>query len=129
MSIFRTSTDRIEDILFEAESSLTSPEVRKTRDHVEQLLHPDFSETGSAGEVYDRETMIDMMTSEAPGVVLILDFEADRLSDDVAVVKYRSVGLNGQETRRTSLWVNHEGDWRLRHHQGTRVPDRWNNRV
>ena len=72
--------------------------------------------------------MIDMMTTEAPGEVLIRDFEAQRLSEDVAVVKYRSVGLTGQETRRTSVWVNQGGSWRLRHHQGTRVPDRWNHR-
>lgn len=125
VSIFRPTTDRIEDILFEAESSLTDPEIRKTRARVELLLHPEFSETGSAGDVYDRDTMIDMMTTEAPGEVMIRDFEAQRLSEDVAVVKYRSVGMTGQETRRTSVWVNHRGNWRLRHHQGTRVPDRW----
>jgi ribonuclease HI len=128
VSFFRQSTDSIEDILYAAESSLTDPEVRKTRARVELLLHPEFSETGSSGDVYDRDTMIDMMTTEAPGEVLIRDFEAQRLSEDVAVVKYRSVGLTGQETRRTSVWVNQGGSWRLRHHQGTRVPDRWNHR-
>lgn len=128
VSIFRQTVDRIEDILYEAETSLTNPDVRKTRARVELLLHPEFSETGSAGDVYDRATIIDMMTTEAPGQVIIRDFEASRLSEDVAVVSYRSVGLTGQETRRTSLWVNHEGNWRLRHHQGTRVPDRWNQR-
>lgn len=119
-------TDRLGRVLFEAESSLTDPDVRKTRAHVERLLHPEFSETGSTGDVYDRATMIEMMTTEDPGEVMIRDFDVQRLSDDVAVVRYRSIGMTGQETRRTSVWVSHQGTWRLRHHQGTRVPDRWN---
>lgn len=130
MSTFRpTPTDRLGRVLFEAESSLTDPEVRKTRARVEMLLHPEFSETGSTGDVYDRATMIEMMTNEDPGEVMIRDFEAQRLSEDVAVVRYRSIGMLGQETRRTSVWVSHRGTWRLRHHQGTRVPDRWNQHV
>ncbi|HET9259677.1 MAG TPA: DUF4440 domain-containing protein [Acidimicrobiia bacterium] len=126
MSIFRQTVDQIDDILYEAEAALTNPDVRQVRARIELLLHPDFSEVGSAGDIYDRATIIDMMTTEAPGEVMIRDFEAQRLSEDVAVVRYRSVGLTGQETRRTSLWVNYEGNWRLRHHQGTKVPDRWN---
>lgn len=127
MTTFRTQpADRLGRVLFEAEFALTDPEVRKTKEHVEMLLHPEFSETGSTGEVYDRATMIEMMTTEDPGEVMIRDFDVQRFSDDVAVVRYRSIGSAGQETRRTSVWVMDRGRWRLRHHQGTRVPDRWN---
>ena len=129
MTTFRTQqTDRLRRVLFEAEFALTDPEVRKIRERVEMLLHPEFSETGSTGDVYDRDTMIGMMTTENPGEVMIRDFDVQRFSEDVAVVRYRSIGSAGQETRRTSVWVNHGGSWRLRHDQGTRVPDRWNQR-
>jgi len=115
----------IDDVLYEAEMALTDPEVRRSREHVEALLHPEFSETGSSGEVYDRERMIEMMTGESPGEVIIRDFVAAPMSEDIALVTYRSVGLSGQEARRSSVWIRVGERWQLRHHQGTRVPDRW----
>lgn len=45
------------------------------------------------------------------------------LSEDVALVTYRSVarapGAAAQSAWRSSIWVRHEGRWRLRFHQGT----------
>lgn len=112
---------RVDDALYDSEMALTDPDVRRSRQHLETLLHPDFSETGSTGEAYDRATMIDLMVSEVPGRVMIRDFSATRLSDDVALVSYRSIGTSGQEVRRTSVWVRGDDRWQLRHHQGTRV--------
>jgi ribonuclease HI len=116
---------RFEKELYDAEVALTDPDVRSSRSLLEELLHDDFSETGSSGEVYDRDTMIDMMTSEAPGLVVIRDFTASRLSESVAIANYRSIGVSGQEVKRTSVWIELDGVWRLRHHQGTRVADLW----
>jgi len=124
--MWRSATrDRVEDMLYDAEKALTDPELRSSPSLIEQLLHPEFAEIGSSGEVYDRATMIEMMTTEMPGDVLIRDFTVDRLSDDIVLVKYRSVGTSGQEARRSSIWVRTDDRWQLRHHQGTRVPDRW----
>lgn len=111
--------------LYECETALTDPEVRSSRERVEALLHADFTETGSGGEVYDRATIIEMMTTGAPGEVVIRDFAATHLSSEIALVTYRSIGTSGQEARRTSIWVLEDGRWQLRHHQGTRVPDHW----
>lgn len=124
MTLWRTSKSTVTDALYEAETALSDPAVRCSRDHVEALLHPDFSETGSSGEVYDRAEMVDMMTMEDPGEVLILDFKVRRVTDDFALVTYRSVGMSGREARRSSVWVNTDDRWQLLHHQGTRVPDR-----
>jgi len=112
---------RVDAALYDGELALTDPDVRHSRERLESLLHGDFTETGSTGEVYDRSTMVDMMVSEVPGRVMIRDFSAERLSDDVALVTYRSIGTSGQEVRRTSVWVRADDRWQLRHHQGTRV--------
>ena len=112
-------------ILFEAESALTDPETRRSRERIEKLLHPEFTETGSSGTVYDRETMIEMMLGEVPGKVVIRDFNAQRLSDDTVLVTYRSIGMSGQEARRCSIWVESGPGWQIRYHQGTRVPNSW----
>jgi hypothetical protein len=116
---------KLKTILFDAESALTDPEVRSSRDRIEELLHPEFTETGSTGTVYDRATMIEMMLAEVPAKVMIRDFVAQRLSSDTVLTTYRSVGLSGQEARRCSIWVESAAGWRIRYHQGTRVPNSW----
>jgi len=118
-------TAGLERTLLEAEKALTDPEVRRSPKRVDQLLHPEFIEIGSSGDVYDRNTMIEMMTSEAPGGVVIRDFKVHLLSEDTALVTYRSIGTSGKEARRSSIWVDEGSGWRLIHHQGTRVPDHW----
>lgn len=118
-------TTGIVKTLLQAEKALTDPGVRRSPQRVHQLLHPDFVEIGSSGHVYDRETMIEMMTSERPGGVVIRDFEVHLLSDNTALVTYRSIGTSGKEARRSSIWVDEGSGWRLIHHQGTRVPNSW----
>lgn len=111
--------------LYEAEANLTDPDIRQSMEKTEQLLHPEFLETGSSGIVYDRDTMIELMLGEAPGDVIIRDFTVHPLSDDTALVTYRSIGISGQEARRSSIWVEVGDRWQLRYHQGTRVPNSW----
>jgi ribonuclease HI len=122
----KSRVESVEDVLREAETALADPEFRTSRALVEDLLHPDFAEIGSSGEEYGREQMIELMMVEPPGEVIIRDFSATEVSEDVAVATYRTVGMSGQEVRRTSLWVRVDGQWQMRHHQGTRVPDNWN---
>lgn len=111
--------------LYEAEQSLTDPATRQSRSAIEQLLHPGFTEIGSTGNRYSRAEMIELMLHQAPGQVVIADFEVERLSTDTALVTYRSIGGSGQEARRCSIWTMDGGRWRMRYHQGTRVPNRW----
>jgi len=116
---------RVEDVLYQAERSLTDPAVRRSVSLVSDLLHAEFTEVGSSGEVYERDAMIEMMTSESPGEVIIRDFTAEQLSEDAVLVRYRSVGTSGQEARRSSIWIRSGERWQLRYHQGTRVPNQW----
>ncbi|HXV69833.1 MAG TPA: nuclear transport factor 2 family protein [Acidimicrobiia bacterium] len=120
-----SAKQRVDDALYQHEQALLDPAVRGSREQLESLLHVDFFETGSSGESYDRETMIDMMLGESPGQVVMRDFITSFLSSDIGLVTYRSVGTGGQEAKRSSVWVFEDGRWQLRHHQGTRVPDRW----
>lgn len=111
--------------LFDLEQLLLNPEARHRSKAMETLLHPDFIEFGSSGGVYDRQTMIEMMTEEVSAEVIIRDFDVRALSGDTALVTYRSIGHTGQEARRSSIWVQDDAGWRLVFHQGTRISDRW----
>lgn len=121
----RPGNSRIAREIYDREMALVDPEVRASRTRVEGLLHPDFIETGSSGEIYGRLEMVEMLAREKPGQVMVRDYDVEVLSDEVALAHYRSVGAAGQEVRRTSVWVRTGDTWRLRHHQGTKVPDRW----
>ena len=116
---------RWKDELLDLERMLLDPEIRHSAPHLEKLLHEDFIEFGSSGRVYNRRMMIDMMVKETPAAVIIRDYEVRSLSANTALVTYRSIGTSGQEARRSSIWVDTGGEWRVRFHQGTRIPNRW----
>jgi hypothetical protein len=57
-------------------------------------------------------------------VVRIRDFDVREITPDVALVTYRTVGTEGKEARRSSVWVRREPGWQIVFHQGTRLHDR-----
>lgn len=113
--------------LYPMELELVVPEASHSRRKLERLLHPQYKETGSTGNLYDRETTIEMMLAERPGGVVVRDFQAQLMAPDTALVTYRSIGGGGQEARRTSIWMRTDKGWQLRFHQGTRIPNHWGN--
>jgi len=111
--------------MFDLESALVDPTVRRSRERLEKLLHPEFIELGSSGRVYDRQMIVEMMSQEVAGAVIIRDFEIRTISEDTVLVTYRSIGQAGDEARRSSIWVREDGEWRIHFHQGTRIPNSW----
>lgn len=111
--------------LKEKEMAVLDPRVRADRDQVSRLLHDDFIEFGSTGRVYNRKVLLDMLEDEQPSPVVIRDFAVRQLSGDTALVTYRSVGQGGQEARRSSVWVDVDGAWKMVFHQGTRISHRY----
>jgi hypothetical protein len=112
------------DELLDLEQRLLDPSVRGSPQAVIPLLHPDFVEFGSSGRVYTKDVLVEMMLHQSPGVVRIRDFEVKEVTPEVALVTYKTVGAEGRETRRSSVWVRHAEGWQILFHQGTRVHDR-----
>lgn len=113
------------DELFDLESALVDPDVRRNPERVRALIHPEFLGLGSSGSVYDRRMIINMISKEESAVVVLRDFETRSISEDTVLVTYRSIGQSGEEARRASLWVKSDNQWRMHFHQGTRIPNRW----
>jgi hypothetical protein len=114
--------------LLDLEQRLLDPAVRGSPAAVIPLLHPEFLEFGSSGRVYTKDAIVQMMVQETPGVVKIRDFDVREVSDDVALVTYRTIGIEGRETRRSSVWLRRESGWQIVFHQGTRVVNRFYDR-
>jgi hypothetical protein len=112
------------DELLDLEQRLLDPSVRGSPQAVIPLLHPDFVEFGSSGRVYTKDLMVEMMLHQTPGVVRIREFDVREVTPEVALVTYKTVGAEGRETRRSSVWVRQASGWQILFHQGTRVHDR-----
>jgi hypothetical protein len=114
--------------LLDLEQRLLDPAVRGSPSAVIPLLHPEFLEFGSSGRVYTKDAIVQMMVQETPGVVKIRDFDVREVSDDVALVTYRTIGIEGRETLRSSVWLRRESGWQIVFHQGTKVVNRFHDR-
>jgi ribonuclease HI len=107
------------DDVVRLERLLLDPAVRADAGAVDRLLHPDFVEFGASGRVWDRTSMIAALAADSAVSGAAADFRTSRVADDVVLLTYRS----SERTLRSSLWVRDgEAGWRLRFHQGTRVP-------
>lgn len=113
------------------EVELHHPGVRCDRERLEQLLHPDFHEVGRSGRSYSRETIVNFLTAQPKQAVVVSDeFSVSVLSPGVALLTYRSVQLENDESRvnhtlRSSVWLKTGACWQLRYHQGTAAAVTW----
>ena len=109
------------------EESLLDSAVRRDGNRLRQMLAEDFLEFGSSGRVWTRNTIIDMLATEMNFFPpAIEDFQCALISDQVALVTYRTVRSDRKSgerlsSLRSSLWTREAGDWRMRFHQGTRT--------
>ena len=107
------------------EESLWRAETRFDRDHMNEVLAPDFLEFGRSGRVYRRQDILDDLHPQPIDATLPLaSFAVRSITADVALVTYVSEVTYGEVkevANRSSLWSRHAGGWRIRFHQGTPV--------
>jgi ribonuclease HI len=100
------------------ELSLLEPKLRRDPDQVRALLHPDFVEYGSSGQVWDRTSVADA-TADADERIEALDVRARRLGPDAVLLTYRTT-TSGRTALRSSTWIRGaDGQWLMVFHQGT----------
>jgi ribonuclease HI len=106
----------------ELELELLDPVVRSDPRAVSRLLHPDFSEIGASGVLWDRVSIVQAL-AEAPGTeVLVSDLLAGHIAEGVVLVTYRAETGTGAARRislHSSLWTRAGGEWQVLFHQGT----------
>ena len=96
-------------------------DVRRDRQRVLSLLHPDFTEFGASGRVWSRDFICDV-TDTATVDIKMSDCEARRLGSEAVLLTYQSHDGN-RHALRSSTWVKTSGAWLLLFHQGTLVAD------
>lgn len=113
-----TSTDRLERVT-QLERELLRADVRRQPARVLELLHPDFREFGSSGNVWDAETVAERLSrGDATGSIEMQDPVAVALGPASILLTY-TARRGDRYSLRSSIWVHDGGAWRLFFHQGT----------
>jgi ribonuclease HI len=100
------------------ERELLRPETRSDIGRTGVLLHPEFTEIGSSGRLWTRDSMM-MALEESPGDTTEIEvLGAERIGTSAVLLTYRSQSRSGSALR-SSLWILDGTQWRLRFHQGT----------
>jgi len=120
------------NLLRNLEEQLLRPEIRKSRERLNELLADGFAEFGSSGRVFDKAEILERLPQEQyrPGApsaeTMIADFLVRRLAPQTILVTYRLIVRDeGSEQRRhtlwSSIWQSIDNQWKMIFHQGTPV--------
>ncbi|MFF4245794.1 DUF4440 domain-containing protein [Streptomyces sp. NPDC001822] len=105
----------------EGELRLLDPVVRTSADQLAALLHPDFREIGTSGRLWERDSIIAMLTDPGaprPGPLTASRMRGDRLASDLVHLTFDTES-RGLRSHRSSLWRLTAQGWRLYFHQAT----------
>lgn len=103
------------------EVALLTPEVRRSRVRLEELLDPEFAEIGASGRSWSRAAIIEMLTKGEDRVRVPLptaEMAGRSIAPGLILLTYVS-DPDGRAARRSSLWQRSEESWRMLFHQGT----------
>ncbi|MFD5040979.1 DUF4440 domain-containing protein [Streptomyces sp. NPDC058378] len=109
------------DAAVEGELRLLDPVVRASADVLATLLHPDFREIGTSGRLWERDTIIAMLTdpdAPRPEPLVATRMRGDQLAPDLVHLTFDTES-NGLRSHRSSLWRLTGSGWRLYFHQAT----------
>lgn len=109
----------------QGELRLLDPEVRSSPERVGALLHPEFTEIGASGRLWDRESVL-VALAERPGTgvrpLTASRMRGTRLTPDCVHLTF-DTDNNGRLAHRSSLWRRTDAGWQLYFHQGTPFVD------
>lgn len=105
----------------EAELRLLDPAVRSSAELIGELLHPDFTEFGSSGRRWDRDSIIAALTAhDAPTArpVTTSEMRGVELAPHLVLLTFDTEHKEIW-AHRSSLWTLTGERWLLYFHQGT----------
>ncbi len=107
--------------LIELEKKLENKEYRASREKLEELMHPEFREVISNGEVWGREKVIQaLIETSDQNDYNAFDFEAFGLGLEIGTVLFKTKNEDGSKiTQRSSTWKKENGKWQNIFHHAT----------
>ncbi|UOP09585.1 DUF4440 domain-containing protein [Pseudomonas palleroniana] len=116
----RAMRTTLEALLFQLERELQGGATRLNAARLSQLLADDFVEFGASGHVWgSKAQVIAGLQDEVFCERRMTEFALNLLSKGVALVTYRCHREGADDSLRSSVWREEEGQWRMVFHQGT----------
>jgi hypothetical protein len=116
--------NNLEKIIFDLETELQKDEVRISVERLDELISDDFKEITSSGDVTNKQDCFVNLPS-APKIDFIMtDFQTRELTPDLVQSFFKTektVIETGKKSfsKRSSIWKNENGKWKMIFHQGT----------
>ena len=105
----------------QGELRLLDPATRADPQLTRSLLHPDFTEFGASGRIWDRESIVEAMAADPGPPTSAEEMRGLQLAPDVVMLTYR-VNRPDRSSLRSSIWVHSAAGWVALFHQGTPLP-------
>ena len=131
-AVLKRVLTRISKDALKLEESHLRHEIRSSKHQLDHLLHPDFIEIGSSGNTYTKSQVLESLPSQDHPKFEILEFQASPIDPPTPYSYSTHTNYTLQttypdgtvtRTRRSSVWVQEQGNWQLKFHQGTPTPD------
>jgi hypothetical protein len=119
------SNRSLHELFYHLENELLMPITRKSSERLEQLLADDFTEFGSSGRIFTKESILKRLPNEQEIHFEMTNFKVEKLAEDLAMTTFiitKDVGV--KYTLRSSIWKKNNGKWQMKFHQGTPMEQR-----
>ena len=113
------------EVLLALEQELLSPAVRRSAVRLDELLADEFVEFGSSGRIYDKHSIMSLLTESNPTENFEIDnFRLVTNGKHEVLATYQCEVRSGagsllRKSNRSSLWTLRDGGWQMIFHQGT----------
>ena len=113
----------ISELIKALELELLQPEVRKSKDRLNELIADDFVEIGTSGKRFNKQDVISKLVEQEKRLFTIQNFNTIEISPDTILATYevQIEILNTSltiDSFRTSIWKNKNGRCQIVFHQG-----------
>ena len=106
------------------EKKLLQPEFRKDKAFLNAVLADDFIEISSSGNIYNKKTVVEHLSTENDFNIDISDIRFKLISENVVLILYAATKQKLGSTiviksLRSSIWQKNNIEWQMIFHQGT----------
>lgn len=116
----------VEELILSLEEKLLNPEVRCSKQKLEELLDEEFIEFCSSGNIYiyNQEKVIDTEINLETTSWKILEFNIKWISEECILATYKLAKdstVTKEYSLRSSIWKKQGHQWKMIFHQGTKI--------
>ncbi len=117
---------KLQETLVEKEKELLLSETRYSATRLRELLSENFIEIGQSGNVFGLNEVLDSLPKENGWSAKIYDIEFRVITEDITQIFYTAIIYDSEDnnstySKRSSIWKNESGVWKMIFHQGSKI--------